>query len=642
MDIINWNNYTPDSFTKLCNALLTFEISKAVKVFSAPGKDGGIDASYSGQYGDHSGNWRFQFKFHKVSRKQGYYSLKSELSSEISKTKNEDYFVFMTNIELLPQEQLELEKLFESEKASISPKSKLFVWDGAKLQTLLIGHPLLIYWLEEGFETAQLQSFETYFKKGIETKNFAPNTLSNIFIGRETIVSDLEESLDLKKNIVLIQGEAGIGKTRLLIEFFKILRTKNSAWRVLVLANKNVDFDKIKRALSDQHKYILMVDDAHSYDGKDISDLLKISESSNGRVKLFLTARSLQAASSLQHIREYDQEEIFKIDLSRLERGETQAALEPYIKQTSYFHHIGELIHITYGRPILIVAVLRAIHDRTRIETIRETNFLKTYVNNYFDEFHNEFQKLTGTSKLRSKRLLQNIALIEPFNFDDSNVINKLAEIHELHQTEITTALGLLKSHSFVSGRYEQSIKPDYYSDIVLQEIRVPEASKHIMDFGAQLDNIVVNLSSVDEIGADKSALLDDILKTYVGWIDKIDDNESITNESKISIIGRILNTIGRIVYVKPKIARQALEFYLKNFFVAGHPVNLEMASNANSTYLPTDALLHKVTTILSRLFLIPEYFGFVYDASLMLFEMTNEKTFVPVFNFGKRDVVEN
>ena len=641
MELINWNNFTPDSFTQFCNALLIAEVGKDINVFSAPGKDGGIDASFTGEYQNRQGSWRFQYKFHKVLRKQGFYSLKQEVASETEKLKCEDFFVLITNVELLPQENKQLEDIFEKQKAEISPNTTFIIWDGAKLQSLLIGYPLISYWLDEGFETAQLQDYNLFFRRGLESENFEPNTLSNIFIGREKVFNELFAFLSSYKSTIIVQGEAGIGKTRLLIEFFRMLDEKGSGWTILVLANKNVDFDRIKKAMSDLRKYIVMVDDAHSYDARDISDLLRISESSQGNIKLFLTARSLDAPGSLQHIKEYEQQNLAKISLTTLDRAETQAALEPYIKGSSYFHHVGDLIQITYGRPILIVAVLRAINERTRIEKIKQTDFLKTYVHNYFDGFLRELQQLTGISKLRSQRLLQNIALIEPFSYEDQKIISTLANIHKLHHTEITSALNLLKNHSYVSGRYEQSIRPDYYSDIILQEINVADASDYVMDFGSQLDNIVVNLSSVDEIRTDKSALLDDILKTYVGWIEQIDNGEEYTIERKIHIIGRILNTIGRITFVKPKIAKQAVDNYVASLTNPSHPVSQELTSNSQTGFHASDNLLNKVSIILARLFLNPDYFGYVYETSFRLFEKGGEKNIVPIFSYGKRDILE-
>lgn len=641
MNTINWANYDSKEFENFCNALLTFEVSKKVKPFSAPGRDGGIDASYTGEYDGMEGSWRFQFKFHQVVRKQGFHQLKRDVISEVEKLKGEDFFVLMTNVELLPQELTELESTFESYIQNNSLTTRILIWEGAKLHTLFLRHPLISIWMDEGFETAQLQEYQVFFKKGLEATDFVPNTLSNYFIGRNNGLSELANFLDSDKKIALVEGEAGIGKTRLIIEFFKQYVDTTAEWKSLVLASRNIDFDRIRNSLSLKGNFIILVDDAHSYDSNSIADLKKLSEISKGKVKLLLTARSMEASKSLQDIREFDQDDILKLNLTTLDRHETKAAFKPYLEKGAYWYHIRELIDISYGRPVLIVAILRAIFNNTRIETIRQNDFLKSYVANYFDEFHLELGKMANISKLRSKLLLENIALIEPFNFDDQHIIEKLSSLHEMARPEIILALKLLKDYGFVSGRYEQSIRPDYYSDIILENINATDASNYIMSFAAQLDNIIINLSSVDEGDSGKGLLLNNTLNEYVGWIAVIDD-PTITIEMKISIIGRILHTVGRIVFVKPEIAKRAVDLYLDNIVKDGHPVRIEFEANLKYPNYFTEPLGNKITSILSSLLSFPEFYRFVFDKIFKFYELSKNSKLSGIYSYSKKDVVEN
>ena len=85
MNSINWANFSYDEFELFCNALLSFEIGKTYQPFSAPGKDGGIDGSYIGNYIDLNGSWRFQFKFSQITRREGFKNLKSQIKSEANK-----------------------------------------------------------------------------------------------------------------------------------------------------------------------------------------------------------------------------------------------------------------------------------------------------------------------------------------------------------------------------------------------------------------------------------------------------------------------------------------------------------------------------------------------------------------------------
>ena len=114
-----------------------------------------------------------------------------------------------------------------------------------------------------------------------------------------------------------------------------------------------------------------------------------------------------------------------------------------------------------------------------------------------------------------------------------------------------------LQDNGFISGRYEQSIKPDYYSDILLSEISNDEVGKWITEYPSHIDKIIVNLSSVDEVRNNSKNLLDDILISYANRI--IDENDE-------SIIHRILTTARDIGVVQQSVAKRAVTIILAPF----------------------------------------------------------------------------
>ena len=52
-----------EDFDRFCNLFLKKEVSPFVKVYDAKGRDGGIDADYTGTYEGKDGTWIFQYKF---------------------------------------------------------------------------------------------------------------------------------------------------------------------------------------------------------------------------------------------------------------------------------------------------------------------------------------------------------------------------------------------------------------------------------------------------------------------------------------------------------------------------------------------------------------------------------------------------
>lgn len=632
MDKINWANYSYDEFELFCNALLTFEIGKSYQPFSAPGQDGGIDGAYSGSYENKTGKWRFQFKFHQVARSQAVNSLKFQMKKEAEKLADEDFFVLLTNVELLPQENISLVEAFQSELEILGKACECMVWDGAKIYNLFIQYPILTLWLNEGFKTAQIQDYRNVFSRNLSAKEFAPGSFSNFFISRENDMSKLTSFLNSEQTVALVTGEAGIGKTRLVVEFFKQKVDLLKEWMPLVLINRQVDFDKIRKSLTSRMNYVILIDDAHNYKAEVISDMKALAESVKSKVKIILTARALEAFNSLTLIKEYEAENLPLIKLDELSRSDTEHLFRHYITNTSYLHYINELVVLSFGKPIMVVAILNAISENIAISNIKEQGFLKNYVKNYFDSFIEKINISTGISKSSIQRLLQNIALIEPFNFTDNLVINKLSEIHDIKSQYINEALKLLSDKGFVNGRYEQSIKPDYYSDILLSEIDNTEVVNYITEFAAYIDNIIINLSSVDEVNAQKHNILSDILKIYTGLIE---------SSQNIEAIKKVLSTVLNISFIQPEVAKSAISHFISSISQENHILALNYLENLKFNYQSGDEPINKVISILSNLYTNPINLNFVTRSAVKLYGITEDKKLTNIFSFSKKDVIE-
>jgi len=632
MDKINWANYSYDEFELFCNALLTFEIGKSYQPFSAPGQDGGIDGAYFGNYENQTGKWRFQFKYRQSARSQAFSDLKIQMKKEAEKLADEDFFVLLTNVELLPQENLSLIEIFQNELQNLGKICNCMVWDGAKIYNLFIQYPLLSLWLNEGFKTAQVQDYQNVFNKNLSAKEFAPGSFSNVFISRENDMDKLSSFLDSEQAIALVTGEAGIGKTRLVVEFFKQKVGLLEDWMPLVLMNRHVDFDKIRKSLTSKLNFIILIDDAHTYKAEVIADMKALAESVNGKVKIILTARTLEAFNSLTLIKEYEAENFPQIKLDELSRSDTEQLFRHYITNTSYLHYINELVVLSYGKPIMVVAILNAISENTPISKIKEQGFLKNYVKNYFGSFIEKISGSTGISKSSIQSLLQNIALIEPFNFNDSSTINKLSEIHDIKSQYVNEALKLLLDKGFVNGRYEQSIKPDYYSDILLSEIDNNEVVNYITEFAVYIDNIIINLSSVDEVNAQNRNILNEILVIYTG---------SIENGKNIDAIKKVLSTVLSISFIQPEIAKAAIRHFVEGIAQNDHLLTLDYQENLKFNYQSGDEPINKVISILTNLYANAANLDFVVKNAVRLYSITEDKKLVNIFSFSKKDVIE-
>ncbi len=640
MDRINWPNFDADDFTRFCNSLLSLEVSKSFVPFSAPGRDGGVDGYFDGAYNNQHGKWRFQYKFYKVDRKTGVNKIKSQIKEEIEKISDELNFVLLTNVEFLPQERDQIIELAKNYLHELNkPDVSFEIWDGAKIHTLYLQFPILKFWLEEGVSTAQLVDYKEYFHDRLISDINHTDTLNNEFIAREEPMKQLTDFINSDdKEMAVIFGEAGIGKTRLAVEFFKTVLKPNDDWQVLVLNSYTINFDKLTASITNRKNIVIMVDDAHKYPQQVIADMKRLAtNSANKKVKIILTVRSILLHESLRYIRALEDDDITEVKLERLTIKDTKDLFLKLLLSNYYKEYVDQLTVLSSGRPILIVELLRAISKGVPIPTIKETGFLRKYVLDYINSIVKASSNYSKESELKIELLIKIVCLIEPIKYNDAAIIESLAISQGLSIELIKHIFKQLIDENLAQGRYEFSITPDYYSDIYLTGTDNKLIIDSIRSFPSLIPNIIKNLASVDEVYSDstnKVSLLDDILSLYI---------DRFKEGSMVDAL-EILNTIERITYNKPAFAVKAINQYIEkisetdlNHFKS----NLIQASN-NRTSLG-DSIVSSLARILHDLMYHNDRFEFVFDTVRLIYRVSPDLTLLNnTFYFTKRDFINN
>jgi hypothetical protein len=154
MDAVEWVQeiQREPEFKELCDALLRLEVGPLVQVYAGKGADGGIDASYVGNFADAMGRWVFQYKFIHPSTDAN--RARSRLvdifipSGKRAKDGGEFAkpgirgacgYVLLTNVAITVPLAQKLRDAF----AALHPGSKFGIWDPATLNLMLQSHPHL-------------------------------------------------------------------------------------------------------------------------------------------------------------------------------------------------------------------------------------------------------------------------------------------------------------------------------------------------------------------------------------------------------------------------------------------------------------------------------------------------------------------
>ncbi|KUJ55627.1 hypothetical protein AR686_12515 [Chryseobacterium aquaticum subsp. greenlandense] len=602
-----------------------FEFGHKSIPYSAKGRDGGID----GQMINEAESWRFQYKFKSTPASVAFSSLKSDLQKEIVKL-NPDvtHYVLITNVELLPSWVKQIQNLWnELTDGTVNFQ----IWEGAKLNTLVVANPLIRLWLNEGFTTSQLLYFRDYFFQQTKSAPLEPSSLNNHYINDENLQNKLLDFVRSDKVMFGLVGEAGLGKTRAVLEFFNNLENiESEKWVLLVLNSRNINYDGIKNALSSNLHHCILIDDGHTFDKNTIADLFAIAFRSDNKIKLILTSRAKDDLNFL--IKEIYQHALITHELLPLTSSQSKELILHYLGNSRIRAYVDDLVQFSYGKPIIIVAMLNALNNGENIAGIKNSSFIKNYVSNYIREISAEISVEYNFPIAKILDVISILALTEPVNIRHEEEVNQIASVTGFKNEDIITIYNYLIEKRIVDGNSTISIKPDLYSDIILSRIIVETLSKWIKHFDTKIKNMLINLSSSINDSEVKTILLA-FSKVYLDSIDVISDRFQFLDLS---------STILQIGGYFPQVTKSLVLKYIKRIDTPANTFSKELIESSNKQ-IPANSIsniaIAEIVKHLSLLLLNRTNFDFVFDA---VFEIQKRYDIAivlkSIYQFGKID----
>ncbi len=601
---LTWTGFDGPRFQRFCNALIHYTVSKSAKLYTAPGRDGGIDQFFVGRWSEYDGKFRFQDKFHGgVERKKGFSLLKMDVVKDIREHAiEENIIVYITDVSLNNSEVNRLEKVAETELrklGNLSVSTVLF-WHGGVLDTMVRLAPLL--W-NQFFDTNNplLEDYLNYFKPQLENSDLRYQ-LSNPFLGRKNILEQMSNFLAAPDTTLAVSGRSGIGKTRAVLHFFKTVVDEDDDWIAVVLKPEGYTAAGFANLLTGDRNLIILFDDADR--GQNWLRSIKAEiDKQKGKVKLILTCSGDRYQEVKLSMPSYSRD-IQHIQLNPLDPVETKEVYRTLLPG----HPEKNLIWLrdkSSGVPGMIVAHCYLIREEGHPFDIPEEEGFQDYVKSTFDGAITAVKSKTSLEERKIRAIIEAIALVAPLPAGE-DASKALASMLSIPECEIEEILSALADTGLVTTGGTIAIKPDPVSDTILRNFydRAPSAIKRLVrhpDTAEFFGNMVDNLSIFKLDGGDHRHFIDGLLAEYAEQI----GDDGITEQR----IRNILHSALRLVFRMPEVGIRAVEKFLVIYSVPSHPLHATARLMRES---PLQKLRQEVGLLLGRLFhTAPDYKAF-------------------------------
>lgn len=297
-------------------------------------------------------------------------------------------------------------------------------------------------------DTGQLLPISNFIEEYNNKAGKLSTPLDNIFLHRKTELYDIENTLE-SKDLLIISGFPGVGKTKIAIEAIDAFLSKNNDYSAFAVSKKDQDISEdLKIHLQQEKNYVLLVDDANRQllNFKQILGVFK--EKRKGNIKLVVTVRDYALNDISNECIEYEQDKIViekfsDSEITELISSDSFEILNPRFQQ--------KIVSVADGNARL--AVMAA-----RIAMQKQEEFLFGDVSELYDSYFQTFIK--DFDGFGDKSLIKTLGMISFFfTIDRSNkeFIQLLLKTFELDYHAFNEAIDELEKRELIEVQYNHA-----------------------------------------------------------------------------------------------------------------------------------------------------------------------------------------
>ncbi|MGD7046149.1 hypothetical protein [Jeotgalibacillus proteolyticus] len=315
----------------------------------------------------------------------------------------------------------------------------LITLDLLALELHLQHRDLVHQYLDLAFDTGQIVSLESFIKEYNKASNGIATPLDNYFLHREKEKSELGEAI-YTSDFVILNGAAGVGKTKLAIETIKDLLTEHKNYQAYCVSYKNFNLLQDLYDYFDPNKdYILFVDDANRIDA--FNQILGFYKTDRkGKFKIVITVRDY-ALNEIKNLCGNLSKTVLDIEKLKDEHIVDIIKAEPFKVFNEGYQN--KIIEIADGNPRLaIMSALLAIEKQDLSVLHNVSELFEKYFTTFINDKINIENKITiqclGIISFFHMLPYKNRQLLEPIiNEFDINYYELVETIEKLEKWEL-------------------------------------------------------------------------------------------------------------------------------------------------------------------------------------------------------------